>query len=233
MIVKTMNNIKIYTATKGKKEDCVLYKCLQGYGYEDEEFSEILGVSVHFEDKNTKSLQVCYNKFINDARENNVDIAVMIHDDVYINTRDLYSIISKAADQYTVFGLAGATSCKIGSPALWHLMSKREDQRGCVAHGNEKSYMYTSFGPIPSRCLVIDGVFIGINIKELPENVKFDESYPSKFHYYDLDFSLECNRNSVKIGVVDIPIIHQSPGLTKPDKEFYSGQEYFINKWKK
>ena len=227
MIVKTMNNIKIYTATKGSKVDCTLYKCIQGYGIEH------LGVSIHYEDKNTKSLQQCYNNFINDARKGDIDIAVMIHDDVYINTRDLYSLLSKAAEQYTVFGVAGATSCKIGSPALWHLMSKREDQRGCVAHGSEKSYMYTSFGPVPSRCLIIDGVFIGINIKELPENVKFDESYPSKFHYYDLDFSLECNRNSVKIGVVDIPIIHLSPGLLHPDNEFYSGQEYFINKWKK
>ena len=156
-----------------------------------------------------------------------------MHDDVYVNTRDLRTRLLDSARHYTVFGLAGAISCKIGSPALWHLMSERQDHRGCVAHGNKESYMYTSFGPMPSRCLVIDGVFIGINIKELPGNVKFDESYPSKFHYYDMDFSLECNRNNVKIGVVDIPIIHQSPGLTKPDEEFYNGQEYFINKWKK
>jgi hypothetical protein len=229
-----MNNIKIYTTTKGNKEDCILYKCLQSYGmFGSAEYSEILGVSVHYEDKNTKSLQQCYNNFIDDARKNNIDIAVMVHDDVHINTRDLYSLISKAADQYAVFGLAGATSCKVGSPALWHLMSKREDQRGCVAHGDKDSYMYTSFGPVPSRCLVIDGVFIGINIKKLPESVRFDESYPSKFHYYDLDFSLECNRNHVTIGVVDIPIIHNSPGLTKPDKEFYDGQAYFIKKWQK
>jgi len=222
-----MNNIKIYTATKGDKKDCILYKCLQSYN------PDHLGISVHYEDKNTKSLQRCYNSFIDDARKNNIDIAVLIHDDVYINTRDLYTLISKAADRYNVFGLAGATTCKVGSPALWHLMSDRQDQRGCVAHGSEDSYMYTSFGPVPSRCLVIDGVFIGINIKELPEDVRFDESYPSKFHYYDIDFSLECNRNHVTIGVVDIPIIHNSPGLTNPDKEFYDGQSYFIKKWQK
>ncbi len=227
MTVRIMNNIKIYTATKGDKKDCILYKCLQSYN------PDHLGISVHYEDKNTKSLQRCYNSFIDDARKNNIDIAVLIHDDVYINTRDLYSLISKAAGKYNVFGLAGATTCKVGSPALWHLMSDRQDQRGCVAHGSEDSYMYTSFGPVPSRCLVIDGVFIGINIKELPENVRFDESYPSKFHYYDIDFSLECNRNHVTIGVVDIPIIHNSPGLTNPDKEFYDGQSYFIKKWQK
>ena len=230
MTVKTMNNIKIYTATKGKKENTSIFKSLNATLAD---YGPIMPFDVHYEEKNTKSLQTLYNSFLVDARLNNIDIAIFVHDDVYVNTRDLRTRLLDSARHYTVFGLAGATSCKIGSPALWHIMSKREDQRGCVAHGNEKSYMYTSFGPVPSRCLVIDGVFIGINIKELPENVKFDESYPSKFHYYDLDFSLECNRNSVKIGVVDIPIIHQSPGLTKPDEEFYSGQEYFINKWKK
>lgn len=222
-----MSNIKIYTTTKGSKEDCILYKCLHAYGHDH------LRVSVHYEENNTKSLQQCYNNFINDAQKNNIDIALFVHDDVFINTRDLYSLASEAADQYTVFGVAGATTCKVGEPALWHLMSNRQDQRGCVAHGNRDLYTYTSFGPIPSRCLVIDGVFIGINIKKLPENVRFDESYPSKFHYYDLDFSLECNRNHVTIGVVDIPIIHSSPGLTNPDKQFYDGQSYFIKKWQK
>jgi len=51
MTVKIMNNIKIYTATKGDKKDCILYKCLQSYN------PDHLGISVHYEDKNTKSLQ--------------------------------------------------------------------------------------------------------------------------------------------------------------------------------
>ena len=230
MIVKNMNNIKIYTATKGKKETTPLYKSLNRV-FAD--YGPIMPFDTHYEENNTKSLQQCYNTFLNDAKQNDIDIAVFVHDDVYINTRDLRSRLQDSVKRYTVFGLAGATSCKIDTPALWHLMSERKDQRGCVAHGTEDNYMYTSFGPVNTRALLIDGVFIGININELPGNVKFDESYPSKFHYYDLDFSLECNRNNVKIGVVDIPIIHSSPGLTNLDKEFYDGQQYFINKWKK
>jgi hypothetical protein len=218
-----MSNIKIYAATKGKKEDTPLHKSFK-YGE---------SINIHFNENNKESLQKCYNAFLEDARRNSVDIAAFIHDDVFLNTDDLRTRLIRAANSYTVFGLAGATSCKIGNPALWHLMSERKDQRGCVAHGSPEQYHYTSFGPIPSRCLLIDGVFIGINIKELPPTVKFDESYPSRFHYYDLDFSLECNRNKVIIGVVDIPIIHSSPGLTNPDKEYFEGQQYFINKWKK
>ena len=168
-----------------------------------------------------------------DARNNNIDISVFVHDDVFINCGDLLSRLDTYGKMYTVFGLAGATTCKVKEPALWHLMSERKDQKGNVAHGSPEQYQYTSFGPIPGRVLVIDGVLMGINIRNLPTNIKFDESYPSKFHYYDLDFSLECNKNHIKIGVVDIPIIHSSPGLTNPNKEFYEGQKYFINKWKK
>jgi len=219
-----MSNFKIYTTTKGKKEDTALYKSLN-IKYND--------LPVHYEEKNTKSLQSCYNNFLEDARNNNVDICVFVHDDVFINCGDLLRRLDDYGKMYTVFGLAGASKCKVKEPALWHLMSERKDQRGNVAHGHPDRYQYTSFGPIPGRVLVIDGVFIGINIQNLPTNVKFDESYPSKFHYYDLDFSLECNKNNVTIGVVDIPIIHSSPGLTNPNEEFYKGQEYFIKKWKR
>ena len=219
-------NIKIYSATKGKKEDTNIYKSIKEYktyyAYKD----------LIIKENNTESLQKCYNEFIEHARSNNIDIALLIHDDVHINCSDLYNRLVHSAESFNVFGVAGAVSCKIGNPALWHLMSEKQDQRGCVAHGSREQYAYSSFGPLPSRSLLIDGVLIGININSLPAKVKFDETYPSKFHYYDLDFSLECNRNSVKIGVVDIPIIHQSPGLTNPNEEFYKGQDYFIKKWK-
>ena len=215
---------KIYTTTKGKKENTLLYKSVN---------IDYYNIPIHYEENNTKSLQKCYNSFLVDARNNDISVAVFVHDDVYINCRDFLDRLERSAKDYTVFGLAGATTCKVGNPALWHLMSKREDQRGCVAHGSEKQYHYTSFGPLPSRCLLIDGVFIGINIKNLPTDIKFDESYPSSFHYYDLDFCLECNKKGVIMGVVDIPIVHNSPGLTNPNNEFYKGQEYFIKKWKK
>lgn len=177
--------IKLYTATKGNKEDTPLYKSLNIDYYNTE---------IHYEENNTKSLQFLYNKFLSDARQNNVDIAAFIHDDVFINCRDLLRRLEDSSRNYTVFGVAGAMECKVQEPALWHLMSKRESHRGNVAHGSPEQYQYTSFGPIPGRVLVIDGVFMAFNIKKLSSDLKFDESYPSKFHYYDLDFCLECNK---------------------------------------
>jgi hypothetical protein len=224
MIEKIMSKFKIYTTTKGKKEDTLLYDSLSIDYYD---------VPVYYKENNKESLQKSYNEFLDDAYANGVDIACFVHDDVFINCNDLLHRLQDPAKKYTVFGLAGATTCKVKEPALWHLMSERQDQRGCVAHGNKELYHYTSFGPLPSRSLVIDGVFLGINIKKFNRDVRFDESYPSYFHYYDIDFCLECNKNNVIMGIVDIPIIHSSPGLTNPNKQFYEGQKYFINKWKK
>ncbi len=213
--------VKIYTATKHNKENCLLYKS-----------SNFNNIPIYFKENNVESLHKCYNSFIDDARKSNVDIAVILHDDVYINTKDLYDRLKEYADKFIVFGLAGSTACKINAPVLWHLMSEKNSHRGCVAHGNTDAYIYTSFGPVNCKALLIDGVFIGININYLPANVKFDENFPSRFHFYDLSFSLECAFNKIRVGVVDIPIIHQSPGLTNPDKEFYDGQEYFLEKYK-
>ena len=199
MIERNMSKYKIYSATKGKKEDSLLYKSLSIDYYD---------IPTLYKENNTQSLQKTYNEFLDDAYDNDVDIACFIHDDVFV-------------------------SCKVKEPALWHLMSGREDHRGNVAHGDQTSYSYTSFGPLPSRALVLDGVFLGININKFNKKARFDETYPSQFHYYDIDFCLECNKNGIIMGVVDIPIIHSSPGLTDPNKQFYEGQKYFINKWKK
>ncbi len=218
-----MKHIRFVSATKGKKEDTPLYQSTKDYE---------LGFNVLFYEDNTKSLQEVYNDAIKTARIQNLDVVVLLHDDIFINDKDFLEKVKTESEKYPVFGVAGAASCTLKKPALWHLMSERKDHRGVVAHGNEKEYHDTVFGPM-GRALLIDGVLIGINIKKLPPAVKFDENYPSRFHYYDLDFSLECNKKHIKIGVVELPIIHSSPGLTDPDEEFYKGQEYFINKWKR
>lgn len=220
-----MNKILLASTGKNKKQDMILYKSLSEHNFKN--------IDVKIKDNNTESLQKVYNSFLAYARDNEYNYLVLVHDDVVINCSDFEHRIVNSAEKYDVFGLAGTTSCNLNSPCLWHLMGEKTDLRGCVAHGEKNNYFYTSFGPIPSRAILIDGVLIGINLNKLPMEVKWDESYPSRFHYYDLDFCLECNRNKVKIGVVDIPIIHQSPGLSNPTEEFYRGREYFINKWKK
>jgi hypothetical protein len=216
----------ISISQKSDLKQTLLYKSL---------VKNCIGVdNVIFYGNNKESLNAVYNRGIKKCLEENIKIAILVHDDVYINCNDFEYRIRNYAQKYPVFGLAGATTITFKEPALWHLMSERTNLRGCVAHGNDcNNYMYTSFGPLHSNVVVIDGVLIGINLNNLPENVRFDEKIPSKFHFYDIIFSLECSLNKVKIGIADIPIIHASPGLKSMSDEWKSGQEYFLNKYNK
>ena len=53
------------------------------------------------------------------------------------------------------------------------------------------------------------------------------------FHFYDLMFSLDCSINKLKVGVGDIPIIHNSPGLRSVTVDWKQGQKYFLEKYNK
>ena len=90
----------------------------------------------------------------------------------------------------------------------------------------------TSFGPYPHRAILLDGVFLAIK-REVFKKVRFDEDCPSKFHFYDLDYTMASHKAGFRNGVSDIYITHESPGLTNFSDEFNEGQEWFLNKWKK
>ena len=102
---------------------------------------------------------------------------------------------------------------------------------GAVAHGNENKKHMTSFGTYPKRVVLIDGVFMAIKRKVFSK-IRFDEKCPVKWHFYDLDYSMQCHKAGFKVGVGDILVTHNSPGLTSVTEEFNKGQEWFLNKWK-
>lgn len=187
----------------------------------------------NFKGSNTDSLAKVYNKSIARAKNDNCDAIVFVHDDVIINCNDVSKRIQQYLEKFDVFGLAGTNQITIKEPVLWHLMSERKHHLGCVAHTHGEQYFYTSFGPIPGRAILIDGVFMAVNLHKLPDSVRFDESNPAKFHFYDLMFSLDCSLNKVKVGVGDIPIIHASPGLREMSDEWKNGQKYFLTKYNK
>lgn len=215
--------IRIFTATqKADIADTDIFKSIHN-----------LPVNMTWSVQNKTPLTKLYNEQISQARVDGIEYLICVHDDVHINCEDFLQRIDNYGSKYAVFGLAGTTSVTIKEPVLWHLMTDRKNLRGCVAHGNKNEYTYTSFGSLPSKVVMIDGVFICINIAKLPENVTFDEKCPAAFHFYDLMFSLDCSLNKVPVGVGDVPIIHQSPGLRDMNKEWKQGQKYFLNKYEK
>jgi len=210
----------IFSATAGKDTDTLLWKNTENS-------------TVIFKQNNTDSLQKAYNKAIDFAVQENVQSLILVHDDVILeNLTD--ERLAKLFKKYDVVGCAGTTEVDLKPPALWHLMGGgfgSKNLHGAVAHGNETEKHMTPFGSYPHRVVIIDGVFMAIK-REVFQKIRFDESCPSKWHFYDLDYSMQCHKAGFKVGVGDIMITHNSPGLTSFTEEFNKGQEWFLNKWK-
>tara|TARA_R100000805_G_C3620315_1_gene123898 strand:+ start:944 stop:1597 length:654 start_codon:yes stop_codon:yes gene_type:complete len=210
----------IFSATAGRDIDTLLWKTSENS-------------SVIFKQNNTDSLQKVYNKAIDFAIQENVQNLILVHDDVILeNFTD--ERLEKLFKKYDVVGCAGTTEVNLSPPALWHLMGGgfgSKNLHGAVAHGNEKEKNMTPFGSYPHRVVIIDGVFMAIK-RQVFQKIKFDESCPSKWHFYDLDYSMQCHKAGFKVGVGDIIVTHNSPGLTSFTEEFNKGQEWFLNKWK-
>ena len=172
----------------------------------------------------------CIDKYAKDC-----EYLIFVHDDVEFINMDLAYQVREGMKEYDILGVAGCRNPQIKDVNLWHLMSTKHELRGFAGHscsetGNELHV--TSFGPSPNRVAMIDGVFMAIDCEKILEtNTRFDDKF--RFHHYDLDFSISCNINKLKIGVYPILINHSSPGLREVTKEWEQSNNYFKEKWTK
>jgi GT2 family glycosyltransferase len=215
--------IAICSITKKKiKEETILYKSLH----------KNKDVYLFIKTNNTTvGLSEYFNSCLEEFKD--YDILTFIHDDVHIVNSDLHEQLKKAHQNYDVVGVAGCISPKIIEQNLWHWMAgNQKNCRGMAGHPVSSDSLYvTSFGPTPSRVVIIDGVLMSLNVKKiLKANVKFDESFT--FHHYDIDFCLTCNKNGIKIGVWPILINHSSPGLKEFNDVWNESNKIIIKKWK-
>jgi len=90
----------------------------------------------------------------------------------------------------------------------------------------------TSFGAYPHRVVMIDGVFMAFNRKAI-ETVRFDEDCPSGFHFYDCCYCARALEKGLKIGVGDVMITHESPGLREFTEDWKAGESYYIQTYGK
>ena len=184
--------------------------------------------------ENTDGMPTVYNKKYQEYKDSGAEFIVCVHDDVYIDDLKLYEKLQMAYKLgYNIVGLAGGLNPRLTNPALWHIMTDRNQQRGEVAHpaGNTNQTMTTAFGPTPSRVAIIDGLFIGLHLDSVKKtDWKFNENY--KFHHYDLASSIDANRAKLKIGVYPIHAIHSSPGLLSiHDKAWVKSNETFLKEY--
>ena len=215
----SINKTLYFSATKGKKEDTLLFKNTSTYN------------QFFFAENNTIPLPQVYNKAIDLALSENKDYLVLCHDDIIIESDIPYKLPDILRSDYDMVGVAGTTQCKLAEPALWHIMGGQGNLHGAVAHGNETEKHMTTFGPYPKRVLLIDGVLMAIH-RRVFEKVRFNESNPAGFHFYDLAYCLDAHAAGFKIGVSDIMITHASPGLKEFTPEFLEGQKWFLEQYK-
>lgn len=184
---------------------------------------------------NTEPLPVIYNKHINHNTLKNHDIVLFVHDDVFIDDIGCFDKLRTAIFKYSfdIIGLAGCTNAVIKKPCLWHIMAPRENHSGAVAHYNlnDNTMHTTSFGSYPKRCLMLDGLFLGVNVnRALETDWSFDTDF--KFHHYDLASCLSANDKKLKMTTWNIHVVHASPGLKDyNDPSYQSSQDTFLQKY--
>lgn len=184
---------------------------------------------------NKDGLPKLYNMYITSEIANEFDCVLYVHDDVFIDDLKCFAKIQEQfKNNIDVVGLAGATTATLKTPALWHLMSEQKNWSGAVAHPYDDTTVHVSaFGPVPQRCLIMDGLFLAVKPNSLlNREVKFDEQFT--YHHYDLDFCLQCNAAGLKMSTCNINVIHQSPGLLNPGSDVYRvSEQKFADKYVK
>jgi len=174
--------------------------------------------------ENKLGLPELYNRFIT---ENNKDKKIIfVHDDVLIEDLFFEEKLQVAFEKFDIVGLAGSKKCDLSKPAAWHLMSDKIDHVGEVAHSADKIVWTTCFGPTNDRALVLDGLFLAVNVKRLVETgTKFDERF--SFHHYDITFCLKANKNKLKMGVAPIKVTHFGLGDSMNTPEWHHSASLF------
>jgi hypothetical protein len=213
------SNIAIFTATKGNNWHFPLAQTALELNLDD---------YIHPKFNNRQGLAKVYNEFLDLAIKEKFEYVMFIHDDVHLE-HDPRPKLEKLFQEFDIVGVAGCSKAEIKSPALWHLMGQGY-LHGAVAHKHgDKKYM-TSFGSYPQRVVMIDGVFMAFNRKAI-QTVRFDEDCPSGFHFYDLLMCLDSHNKGLKIGVGDVMITHESPGLREFTEDWKAGESYYLSKY--
>jgi hypothetical protein len=213
------SNMRIFTASKCDDYQFLLNESLIQHDLEDFLIAKL---------NNKTPLATVYNEFLDTAQKENYDYIILTHDDV-IFEHDPRLKLEDLFHQFDVVGVAGCSNATIKSPALWHLMGEGH-LHGAVAHKYGDKKFMTSFGVYPHRVVMIDGVFMALNRKAI-ETVRFDDNCPSAWHFYDLLATLSAHKQGLKVGVGDILITHESPGLQEFTEDWKAGERYFLNKF--
>ena len=227
-----MKPVTLVTATRSKTiqefEKRPIFKSLQSL-YDLQNLFSKKTFDFVIEKDNKIGLSKLYNRYLLNPLYKN-HILLFVHDDVELE--DLFLLDKIRNSPYVVTGLAGAKKADLSKIPAWHLMSSREDFVGEVAHQKDGITWTTVFGPTNSRSLLLDGLFLAVDVERaLSLGVSFDEDFD--FHHYDLAFSLNCNSKKATVGVLPIRVVHHGLGNSMNSAEWKASAEKFTQKFGK
>jgi hypothetical protein len=184
-------------------------------------------------DNTAKTYGICaaYNKGVERAKG---DILVFVHEDVFFMEPGWGKILESkfAGSQRTgLVGVAGTQYLFADSPA-W-IRAGQPYIRGRVVHElhGGASYILSIFSwdKSDAEVVAVDGLFIAIRASLFP-SIRFDDVTFDKFHFYDLDISMQVRKTHACIVTWDILLKHLSGG--RADAQWVEAGKRFLEKYK-
>jgi hypothetical protein len=186
---------------------------------------------------NKDGLPEVYNRYLFERHKDK--ILLFVHDDLEIHDLNLVEKLNESP--WDITGLAGTSQFQFQDKNLWHVCAPRESFSGCVTHPlviqngkelqvDQTKKMSTLFGPWPQRCLILDGLFLAVNVERaLQVEWKFDERH--KFHHYDIASCLSANEKKLTMGTWPIFVLHHGLGNSFMTPEWEESNKIFKDSW--
>jgi len=164
---------------------------------------------------NTRGLSEVYNSFLDNMDAD--DIAVFVHDDVWIDDYFLIQRVVEGLGQFDVIGVVGNRR-RIPKQASWgylnedFLWDEAQYLSGTVIHGVGDEAAVNHYGVSGVACEILDGVFLAAKKSSLVKaGVTFDPRFT--FDFYDVDFCRSARERGLKLGTWPICLTHRSAGM--------------------
>lgn len=214
-----MKSLHFVACTRGRKEDTDLFRSL----------TRLRAGSFQFFENNRVGVAERYNQVLAE-RAGRDEIVVFLHDDVLVTDVFVVDKLNEAINRYgfTIIGVAGTSTYEIAPRdrlSNW-LQPQSKGNSGSLEHVVGEDTLWTACGPTPRRCVVMDGVFLAVDVERIGQ-LRFDEQFA--FHFYDLDFCLSADREGLTLGTTNVHMTHRSYG--NYDAAFADAQAKFRTKW--
>lgn len=195
-------------------------------------------------------LAAYYNRALDSCPESRQ--LLFVHDDVYLHDPFLALRVLEALRKSDVVGLAGSRNSDLSQPS-WCLAFDSELNglgwqssenlvlSGAVSHcpslplagGPPPLQTHITYGPLETRCDLLDGVFLAVRPERLSARggyglVRFDERFD--FHLYDLDFCRTCSSRGLALRTMAYAVTHASGGAFCTPGWKHAARAY-LGKW--